>query len=345
MTLPSDGRPQVRPTIHDVAKAAGVSVSTVSHALSGKGTLSKSTRTRVADIARSLNYHPHPAAAGLRGGRTSILGLDIRPLDTLGDYVPQGVDFFLRFAGAAAVTAMNHGYGLMLVPDLSRASSEAATMAIDGYIVSDPVEHDAVLRELIRAGRPVVTVGRDPSRRSLRHRVDTNDKKAATRVLDLLLRRGASNIALISGTDKNSWNHDVETEYQRWCESHDMPQQMLQVAERDGLEGGRLAALSLLEGAEPPDAIYCQTGRHAAGVAIAARESNVSVPDKLMIVAGSDSEQTRSARTPITSIDMRPEDLGRCAVEMLLDILHGNLPRRPRLLTPHLIERATTARR
>src|SRR5438046_10212833 len=93
-----------RPTIRDVAKAAGVSVTTVSHALNGKGRVDPNTRARVAQVVRRLGYRANRHARGLRIGRSGSLGLllpvsgDARSDETL------RLDFDMRLAGAAAAT-------------------------------------------------------------------------------------------------------------------------------------------------------------------------------------------------------------------------------------------------
>ncbi len=333
-----------RATILDVARAAGVSVTTVSHALNDKGTISPTTRARVVAAARELHYRPHPVAAGLRGGRTGVIGLDIRPLDALGDYTPVGVDHFLRFAGAAAVTALGHGIALMLVPDLSRDAVPASSVAVDGYIISDPVDDDPVLGRLLEQGRFVVTVGRDPGRPSFPHWVNTDDSTTARLVLDLLHARGARRAAVVIGTDDNSWNRDVADACRQWSAEHSLPLDLHRVPEADGVEGGRRIGQQLLDRAQPPDAVFCQTGRHAAGVCAAAAATGTAIPRDLMVVAGSDSEHTRGANPAITAIDLIPEQLGQAAVDMLLRLVAGEQVDQPVLLLPQILERATTHR-
>src|SRR6266550_6155811 len=84
------GRGMSQPTIHDVAKAAGVSVTTVSHALNGKGRVDPNTRARVAQVVHRLGYRANRHARGLRMGRSGSLGLllpvsgDARSDETLG---------------------------------------------------------------------------------------------------------------------------------------------------------------------------------------------------------------------------------------------------------------------
>jgi DNA-binding LacI/PurR family transcriptional regulator len=353
-----------RATIRDVAREAGVSVTTVSHALNGKGTTSEATRRRVLAVADRLAYRAHPMARGLRRGRTGVLGLDLRPLDAIGSYLPAGVDYFVRFAGAAAVTALDHGLGLMLVPDLTRPDIPPAAHGVDGYVVGDPMRNDPVLTRLIEAGVPVVTVGRDPGRPDFVDWVGTDDVRETERVLELLRSRGARRVALLAGTDDNAWNIDAEATYRAWAERHGVPVRVLRVPEAAGEEGGREAARQLLGSAQAagaptdgvqaasapvdsaqgrPDAIYCQTGRHAAGVLAEAKRLGLAVPQDLLLAAGSDAQQTRLAVPGISALDLAPEETGKAAVQLLIARLGGNSASGPVVVPAHLHERASTS--
>jgi DNA-binding LacI/PurR family transcriptional regulator len=335
-----------RATIRDVAREAGVSVTTVSHALNGKGTASAATRQRVLAVADRLAYRAHPMARGLRRGRTGVLGLDMRPLDAIGSYLPAGVDYFVRFAGAAAVTALDHGLGLMLVPDLTRSDIPASAHGVDGYVIGDPVRDDQVLTRLIDAGVPVVTVGRDPGRPDFVDWVGTDDTLETKRALDLMRSRGAERVALLAGTDDNAWNVDAERAYRAWARRHHVPVRVLRVPEAAGEDGGRDAARRLLDSKSArPDAIYCQTGRHAAGVLAEAQRLGLAVPQDLLLAAGSDARQTRLAIPGITALDLAPEETGKAAVQLLIARLAGEAASGPVIVPADLHERASTGAR
>ncbi|MFJ2032915.1 LacI family DNA-binding transcriptional regulator [Streptosporangium sp. NPDC087985] len=335
--------PASRATIRDVAREAGVSVTTVSHALNGKGTASEATRQRVLAVADRLAYRAHPMARGLRRGRTGVLGLDMRPLDAIGSYIPEGVDYFVRFAGAAAVTALDHGLGLMLVPDLTRPDIPQSAHGVDGYVIGDPTRDDPVLTRLIDAAVPVVTVGRDPGRPEFTDWVGPDDAHETERVLDLLRSRGARRVAFLAGTDDNAWNVDAERAYRAWTRRHRAPARVLRVPESAGEEGGRDAARRLLGGErQRPDAIYCQTGRHAAGLLAEAQRLGLAVPGDLLVAAGSDAEQTRLAVPAITALDLAPEASGKAAVELLIARLNGETAAGPVVLPAYLHIRAST---
>lgn len=333
-----------RITIHDVAENLGVSPSTVSLALNGKGTISAATRDRVVAEAARIGYVANPFARGLRRGRSGVLGLSVRSLDSTGTYRPAGVDHFSRMAGSAAFTAMDRGFGLMLVPLRAGDENSEGPLWVDGYIVEDPRADDPVVGSLLDVGIPAVTIGWDPARKSRTAWVSNADRDASTQLLDLLAARGARRICFICGTERNSWNAEAARAYRAWCREHGMPARLLRVPESAGEEGGAQMAAQLLAATDAPDAIYCQTGRHAAGAARTALAMGLRIPSDLLVAAGNDAEQARSFDPAITVIDLQPETLGREAVDLLADIIDHGSRERSRVVGARLIERGSTAR-
>src|SRR5919197_4659813 len=98
-------RPRV--TIGDVARSAGVSPTTVSHALNGKGVVRPATRARVLRTAQRLGYLPNSAARNLRSGRTATLGM-MFPREQF-----SGVEYYLQLASAAAQAAFARDHGVL----------------------------------------------------------------------------------------------------------------------------------------------------------------------------------------------------------------------------------------
>src|SRR5436305_1797030 len=106
-----------RVTIRDVADAAGVSISTVSHALSGRRPISTATKERVFAAAAELGYGADPHARALRTGRSGLIGLILRPRDAIHGSMA-GTETFTRLLGAIATTVLEHKLGLVHVPDI-----------------------------------------------------------------------------------------------------------------------------------------------------------------------------------------------------------------------------------
>jgi len=316
-----------RTTIRDVAREAGVSVTTVSHALNGKGMVADATRNRIADIARRMHYRPHAVASGLRNNRLGVLALVLRPLDTLESFLPDGVDYFVRFAGAASLSALEHGYGLMLLSDPTLPETPSVSLAADGFIITEPVENDPVIDLLLAEEIPFLTVGKDPARDSYGSFIEPNTALITAEVLDHLADNGAQRVAIAIGTDRNQWNLATEDTYREWCAERGQEPVILVQQETSGLAGGKVLAEQILAMEDRPDAAYCLTGRHAAGLQARLAEAGISTPGDFLLVAGSDSEQTRNSNPPITAMDLMPEATARAAIAALVEQL-GGTPKR-----------------
>lgn len=310
-----------RPTIRDVARRAGVSVTTVSHAFTGNGRVSAATQQRVRTAAHDLGYRPDVIAQGLRRNRLGVIALVARQLDALRPDLLVDVDYFARFAGAAAVAALAEGLGLMLVSDPTGPRAAGAALASDGFIVTEPVTDDPLVAMLGSAGIPFVTVGEVPGRRRREDdapHVDIASGRLTGVALDHLWDSGARRVALITGTDRNEWNLRTAAVYERWARYRRITPSMVHVPEELDDEAGRRAAAALLASGPPPDGIYALTSNHALGAIALLAERGLRVPDDVRVVAGSDSESLRAARPPISSIDLQPDVLARRAVEALV---------------------------
>lgn len=326
--------------IRDVAEAAGVSVTTVSHALNGKGRLPTATRERVRQVASELGYRPSRAARNLVGGRTGLLGLSVSQPEgrtfALGDFA-----YFVELMSAATGIAMDHGYGLVLTP----GSGSWTGIELDGAIVVDPLVDDPVVAAMRERGTPVVTAGRVPGDPSQDWWVDNDHAKGGRKVLDHLASRGARRVAMVSTPPWTSYATDALDTYHRWCdERHAEP--LVAYAADDLTEAGGYAAASELLGApDPPDAIWASLDRLALGVLLAARAREVRVPDDLLVVGTTDSDASRWASPALTALNLRPREIGTAAVTMLLDLVEGkDPPRRHVVVGTRLIARASTKR-
>ena len=330
-------------SIHDVARRAGVSITTVSFALNGTGTISDRTRERVRAIADEMNYRANALARGLRRAPLGAIGFVTRPLDEIGKYRPLGVDVFARTASAAASAALDHGLGMLLLPDLTRSPLPPLALSLDGYIVQNPVEEDPVLA-LLRANEiPYVTIGEDPSRPEAKNWISRDEAGETRRVLDRMRAAGASQIAFIGGAARDSYNLLGERGYLTWCGEQSLEPLIEHAREGDGVDGGRDACGRLL-GAASPDGVFCLTSRHAAGVLGELRSRGFQVPQDVLLAAGSDSEHARAAEPAISSLEVPAEAMGAAAVEMLVALMGGEQVTSGVILPTAYRERASTQR-
>lgn len=140
------------PTIADVARLAGVSRTTVSHALNGIGKVDPRTRERIKQVAAELGYRPNLRAQRLRRGEAKAIALaSSMPFAVAGG--PSRLGFYMEIAAAAAESALLHGYALVLVPPV-QSGSALYSVDIDGAIVVEPDVNDAAAAQLRSGGCP-----------------------------------------------------------------------------------------------------------------------------------------------------------------------------------------------
>ena len=328
--------------IKDVAAAAGVSVTTVSDALNGKGRLPEGTRKRVRAKASALGYTPNLTARSLATGKTGVLALTIST-DRNASFAAGQSDYFVELMSAASSTALECGYAMIL----SRSGTEGGSqrVAIDGAIVVDPVLDDPILADLTATHTPTVTIGRDATDRRDGYWVD-NDHSAGTRkVLDHLAKAGARSIALISGPAIHSYTRDVRTAYKAWCRESDLPARVMTAKTSFTEAAGYEAAVSLFEDEDRPDAIYATLDRLAVGARLAAEARSLRVPEDLLVAAMSDSAANRTSRPQLTALHLNPADVGHRAAEMLVALVEGRLVGDHHCIVPTVLLRRGSTRR
>ena len=332
-----------RPTIRDVAAAAGVSPTTVSHALNGKGRVDAATRARVEATAVALGYRPSRVAQGLRSGRTGTLGLALPEMpDTAGSAEMIGVDFYLQVAAGATRAAFASDHALLLLPTL-RDAADVQRLGLDGAILNDPATNDPRIDAFDAAGVPVVTLDRDLGRPQ-RPWVASDTQANTRRALDHMAEAGAHRIALLTMAAQWSWLVDTEEAYQAWCTERGreplVQRSPLNVTDAIAAQN----AGALLDRRRPPDAIFTPPERYAVAVGRAAATRGLALGSDLLLAAGVDSHEARTHDPPITALELHPARQGAEAVRLLEAILAGQDPGAPRLVEAELRVRASTRR-
>ena len=326
--------------MRDVAAAAGVSVTTVSDALNGKGRLPQQTRDHVRAVARRLGYRPSLTARSLASGRTGNLALTISTQEG-STFAFGALDYFVQLMSSATSTALEHGYALSL---LHRDSNQLSLdLPVDGAIVVDPVVDDMTLSQLQAQRVPTVTTGRDPAREDGACQVDNDHVAGTEKVLDHLERAGAGRIALISGPPVHSYIVDGVRAYEDWCarRGHAPIHSVARYSQTEA--AGYAAAADLLIRRDRPDAIYATLDRLALGAALAARAHELAVPEDLLLAGLGDSEASRTATPPLTTLALNPTAIAQRAVEMLVALVEDRPVAEPQVTVPtRVIARKST---
>lgn len=329
-------------SIHEVARDAGVSITTVSHVFSGKRPVASATRRKVLSVARRLNYRPHRAARGLATGKAMTIGLRF-PFEgdsfVLNPYFPE----LLEGLSAAAAEA---GYGFLLLPSEagSRRRLEDLLRAgrMDGVIVVDPVAQDPLIPKLRRRGITVATTGRYPGATGLPW-VDNDHRGGMVQLFRHLDEQGYRAPALLSLRGRISYVQDIEAAYRSEAQARGAPV-VIRRPEDLSEELAYRIARRLLGGRTPPDAIIAGVDRQAVGILRAAQELGIRVPEELGVAGEGDTVLARHSHPPLTSVRVRPRRLGEAAVGTLLAALDGVGTPDNQVLPAELVVRRSTRR-
>jgi DNA-binding LacI/PurR family transcriptional regulator len=339
-----------RITIRDVAREAGVSVTTVSDGLNGRGRLSLATRTRVQDAARRLGYRPSATARRLRQAGTSIIELYC-PLVNFVAGGLSGLDYYMRVVMGATEQALVHDLALTLLP-ASGAAAALERIDADGVLVVDPVRADPVVSALIDQGLPIVTCERDVTP-GVRHagEVSSDHEGALAKLFDHLRAAGADRIAIITPDRETWWGAALQNGTHAWSDLHDCPVALQEVPTATRERDVEAAAAALLDSTQPPDAIVAAPEQGPVIVLRAARKRGLTVPGDLLLAGCVDTAALAACDPPVTAIDLRPIELGRAGARMLAGVIAGDTPDPSPALIPVDLrirpstERAQVARR
>lgn len=333
-----------RVNIRDVAKAAGVSVTTVSHALSEAHSSRVNARTveHIKAVADDLGYAPNRLASGLRNQRSRILGLVSDEITTT------------PFAGAmlqgAQDAASEHGHLLMVVNsgldnELERQEIQALQQhQVDGLVYARMFHQQVSVPGGLR-GTPTVVLDATADSPGLSS-VVPDEFGAGVSAAELLVKAGHRKIAMINNEDDVPAAHGRLAGFRSALDRHglQLPADCL-VSAHPSTAGGRAGALQLLSQAEPPTALFCFNDQMAMGAYQAAGHLGLKIPADVSVVGVDNLELIADGLWPGLSTMALPHyEMGRWAVLKLLNELQD--PAAPRVhenIACPLVERDSVA--
>jgi LacI family transcriptional regulator len=304
-------------TIVDVARASGVSYTTVSRVLSGYEFVSETARTRVMKAVEDLGYVANLQARSLKGGRSQIIGLLVPNLDN--GYVgtiTQGIDQELARAN----------YDLMLYTSHRRPGKESFYVnaivngLTDGLLLVAPLIPATYLNELREHNYPYVLIDQtDDSEDS--SVVESTNWQGAYDATHFLIQLGHTQIAFIKGSGAVRSAIDRLQGYKAALAEHNIPIREDLVIEGDyQQQTGYETTKKLLQNTEVrPTAIFAANDLSAFGAMDAARESGLRIPDDISIIGFDDIPQASFVYPKLTTVRQPLEQMGRVAVKLLLE--------------------------
>lgn len=333
-----------RPTIRDVAAAAGVSKSLVSLAFKDPQRVGERRRELILRTAQELGYQPNFLARSLAADGSPFVGILVVNLHN---------PIFAEIADAVRVELDARGeYGLITSATVASGEDPAQPYGrIDSRVIAmlQDLRPKALIvvgtvieREALFAGIPTVYASAEPSRDSGYTSVRMDDAQGAELVIDHLRELGHERIAFVGGLG-GAVAKTREIAYRRTMESRGLSPlvRLAGFTESDGYG----AAEELLAMPSPPTAIVSINDISAIGVLAAADDAGVAVPDELAVVGVDNISLSALKRISLTSVDPQNQMIGRLSARAVFDILADpDEPAKQHLITPQLVVRHSTMR-
>ncbi|MBA3822716.1 MAG: LacI family DNA-binding transcriptional regulator [Ktedonobacterales bacterium] len=325
-------------TITDVARAAAVSVQTVSRALNNKGEISPTTRDRIVAIAEQLGYRRNAIARGLVTNRSMTLGLLVPDIAN---------PFFPDIARGIEDRALANGYNVFLCNTVEDPNREAAVLAlleekrVDGIILCSARLTDDRLLPLLRRHRAVVLVNH-PAPPEVAASVRVDDAAGTQQAVRHLHATQRTPIAFLAGPAHAHSSQQRTVAYRQTLAELGMaldPTLLRQCA--PDAEGGYQAARALLAGTTPVPALLCYNDLVAVGALQACREAGLRVPDDVAIIGCDDIALARLITPALTTLRVDKSAIGAAAFGLLLARIEGDGTDAEVVFTPELVLRAS----
>ncbi|PWG63999.1 LacI family DNA-binding transcriptional regulator [Bifidobacterium callitrichidarum] len=307
-----------KPTLHDVAKRAGVSVASVSNYLNDYPYMKPATRERIQKAIDELGYVTNQQARNLRSGRTGLISLSLPDLNQI---------YFAELAEETIKQAREYGYRVIIEStgnDRQREIDSARAMAsnmTDGLILS-PTQLRAEDVHELEGDYPLVVLGERLFGAPAPHVMIANES-AAQAVTEHLLKAGCRTIAVVGGTLDASLpsSRSMRTKgYAAALADRGLPvrpELVREIGEWTSAEGAKAVRDMYAQGIRP-DGIFALNDLLAMGVISQLREMRVRVPESVRVVGFDDIDEAKYTIPSMTTVDPDRAQVAKLAIESIL---------------------------
>ncbi len=319
----------MRVSIKDVAKAAGVSHSTVSRALANSPLIPESTRRRIERVAQRMGYAPNAIARGLVMRRTQTIGVIVTTIED---------PFIAEVVRGIEQVAADHSYRVFLGTSLNDSTREVELVKalrewrVDGVIVASSrvgALYQPLLKEI---DAPIVLINnqkQNKARSSKSARSDqirsvaVDDVKGGALATRFLISQGHRAIAYLGGPNDHAANRNRLAGYRRALKQANIPYEPALVMTGSGRADTGEHALLFFEQSPKPTAIFCYNDMTAIGALSALKQRGLRLPEDVSVVGFDDIPFARYVDPPLTTVHQPKDEMGRLATQMLFDLLDG----------------------
>ena len=328
----------------DLARELGVSMTTVSRALSDHHSIGAATKQRVLKLAKKLNYQPNHLAAALRKGQSRLLGVVVPYIE--GKFFPsviQGIEQAASKAGFSVIVCQSH-------EDVQQERRNIETLLhaqVAGVLVSlarntQDFHHFDKVRG---RGIPLVFFDRIPSVGSV-DSVVLDDYEGALQATRHLLEQGCRRIAHLAGPQHLNIYERRRQGYLDALAAYGLPanEQLIVYSDMTTEEGAQ-AMQHLLALPEPPDGVFGAGDSVILGALQFLKSAGIKVPQQVALAGFSNEGFTSVTEPQLTSVDQRCEEMGQAAVRLFLELAaapEAPFIQRQVVLQPELFIRASS---
>lgn len=331
-------------TIKDVAKKAGVSPSTVSRALSGNASVKESTKQKILEAAKLLNYRPNFLAQGLKEGKTKTIGLIIPNIRN---------PIYPALARGVEDTAKKFGYSVVLCNTDEDVKAEKEYIQklrkrwVDGLLIAPAAKETEHIVELQKEGFPMIIIVRNVD--FLANAVIIDNFRAAYDAVSFLIKTGHQRIAIIKGNQQLALYRERFRGYKQALLDAGLPvhEELITGDESDSVQwslDGYNAVYSLFAQNIKFDAVFATTDLRAIGAIRAIKDHGYKVPEDISVIGFDNLEFSSLIDPPLSTVSQPLYDIGVRAVNKLLALINTETMQEPtvEIMSSELIIRRST---
>ncbi|MEN3202123.1 MAG: LacI family DNA-binding transcriptional regulator [Atribacterota bacterium] len=328
-------------SIKDVAKLAGVSVSTVSRVINKRGKTSKETEEKVWRAIEILQYRPNLLARSLRSQKTKLLGLLVPDIDS---------PFFARLAKYIEEAAYQKGYNLILCnvgEDPKREKDYLEVLVqrqVEGIIFPRVSDESLLVRIPYLSKIPYVILDRTLEKEEA-PTVKLDNIAAGMLAATHLLKLGHRKFACITGPQKISVSRERLEGFLTTLIQAGISVENIFVVEGDfKIDGGRKGMERILDHLSPPFALFCMNDMMAFGAIQVARERGWQVPRDISVVGLDNNPLCEVFSPPLTTVAQPFDQIAKAGITLLCKLIEGKKVRKKSItVLPYLVTRQSTA--
>lgn len=336
-------------TIKDIAKALGLSTSTVSRALRDSYEISPETKHVVLEYARQINYRPNPIALSLKEKRSRSIGVVVSEIAN---------SFFSQAIDGIESIAYSKGYHVIITQSLENYEREVMNMqflssrSVDGCLISVSSETNEFshLSDLCQRGLPIVCFDRVVEDIPC-HKVTVDNFRGAYDATSHLILGGFRKIAFVANAEVLSITRERQAGYRKALEDHALPfdPSYVQYCLHGGmrLEEVEYAVRELLRQPTRPDAIFASSDKLTINCMRYFRKEKNMIPDDMGVIGFCNLDLTDLMAPSLSVVRQPAYEMGRLAAELLIRVIESKKPEtefEDRVLPAELLVRESSVR-